>query len=390
MDVKSFYLAIQLAISNSRKKNVGSENLLTILDDIIASNITEENLKITQATILFEGFCKSLLDFPELKNLLLKVKINRWKNHYGTPTIEFLLTFNEHITKTSIAFETKCFSDYPWLISKDLNLTYDNKNNVLFDPEIMKQVKMPAQSEKTGQFIKTHNPSGGFTTTPCDPYSQQFIESAKKIGEIGGNVLEIGAAFGAASLQALKYGATVFCNDIEPQNLAVIYNRYTQEFSNDKLILVPGSFPEELLGLPKNYFDAILICRVLHFFPGKQIEQSLQHIASLLKQNGKVYIICETPYLKNWQKFIPEHEKRMSSGIEWPGEIFNPAEFESSGRAASLPQFVHWITKEVLDRTLNRANLKIDQSSYINRAGQFPDDLILNGQESVGAIAIKQ
>ena len=258
---------------------------------------------------------------------------------------------------------------------------------------------MPKEDEKTGQFLKTHNPYGGFTTTPCDAYSQKFIEYAKKIAETNGKILEIGAAFGAASLEALAQGATLFCNDIEPHNLAVIKNRFikkvksNQQYSitgdDEKLILISGMFPDELSGLPNDFFDAILICRVLHFFSGNQIEKSLEQLYGYLKPGGKLIVVCETPFLKNWKNFIPEYEKRVANNYQWPGEITNPVDFENSGRAASLPKFVHWITKEILERSLLKARFGVEQISYIDRSGQFPSDLLLDKRESVGAVAVK-
>jgi ubiquinone/menaquinone biosynthesis C-methylase UbiE len=115
---------------------------------------------------------------------------------------------------------------------------------------------------------------------------------------------------------------------------------------------VPGYFPDELAGLPENHFDAILICRVLHFFTGDMIDKSLQQLSRYLKTGGKLFVVCETPYLKNWQSFIPEYDKRIADGIKWPGEITNPADYESSGRAATLPKFVHWISKDILEHLI--------------------------------------
>jgi hypothetical protein len=108
-----------------------------------------------------------------------------------------------------------------------------------------------------------------------------------------------------------------------------------------------------------------------------------------LKPGGKLFLVCETPYLKNWQRFIPEFNKRVSQGIKWPGEITNPAEYESSGRAAMLPKFVHWITKEVLEKSLQQNNFEVEYLSYIDRRSQFPEDLLLDGRESIGAVAVK-
>jgi SAM-dependent methyltransferase len=237
---------------------------------------------------------------------------------------------------------------------------------------------------------------GGFTTAACDPFSQRFIEQAAQLAKSGGKVLEIGAAFGTATLEALAKGATVFCNDINPENLAVVQKRFQEinqeniDKADTKLVLIPGEFPSELTALPNKFFNAILICRVLHFFTGRKIEESLALISKLLTSGGKIYIVCETPYLKNWQRFIPEFHKRLENKVEWPGEITDPANYESSGRAASLPKFVHWITKEVLERSLLRAGFIVENCSYINRAGQFPEDLLLPDyeKESVGAIGI--
>lgn len=369
-------------------------------NDIMLSE-QDDLLKMTQLTIIFEALNQSIPQSNPLKQKLNEIRLLRWGSHYGTPTITFLLTYGVEIEQTRKLFTDKELAqskDKPWTRTVDRKLTPDKENLVLIDTDATEQVSMPLEEEKTGQFLKTHNPSGGFTTTPCDPVSQKFIEYASEVALKSGTVLEIGAAFGAASLQALARGARVFCNDIDPSNLAVVRNRHLKFLQekqgsvtgdDSKLVLVPGSFPDELAGLPNNFFDAILICRVLHFFTGEQIEKSLEQLTTHLKPGGKLFVVCETPYLKNWQKFIPEFERRVVQGVKWPGEITNPAEYESSGRAASLPKFVHWISKEVLEKSLLQSKLGVEHLSYIDRCGQFPDDLLLDQRESIGAVAAK-
>lgn len=361
----------------------------------------DEHRKMTMVSILFEGFYRHLGDSP-LKNQLVALRANRWGTHFGTPTVPFLLSYKSNIENTKQLFDNfsiKNEAHLPWNLANLANFIIDRENNVLVDPQCIASVFAPQQREVMGLFTKTHNPFGGFTTVPCDPVSQRFIEHAATAAQHGGKVLEIGAAFGAATLEAIAKGATVFCNDIDPENLAVVRKRLLEvDFDeadsatgdSNKLVLIPGSLPNELSGLPERFFDAILICRVLHFFTGAKIEESLLLLSKLLAPKGKIYIVCETPYLKNWQRFLPEFQNRIERNIEWPGEITNPAEFESSGRAASLPKFVHWITKEVLERSLSRNGFDIEHSDYINRAGQFPEDLLLpeHGKESVGAIGI--
>ncbi|WP_392538577.1 class I SAM-dependent methyltransferase [Legionella sp. 227] len=406
MEFLDFCKAIQEAVENDNKNNGVSEKnliLLAELDKIIKSDEVNKSLSMTQATILFEGFYHHL-STESLKKDLQIIRAKRWEHHFGTPTITFLLSFKLQIDKTTKLFdeltlEAESTIDFPWLISKIEGFSIDHDNNVVTDPKSVSRVDAPLTREITGIFTKTHNPFGGFTTTPCDPVSQRFIEHAALSAKKGGKVLEIGAAFGAATLEAIAKGATVFCNDIDPENLAVVRQRFmettddsSESLTGDssKLILVPGELPNELIGLPEKQFDAILICRVLHFFSGAKIEESLALLSKLLAPNGKIYIVCETPFLRNWQRFIPELNRRVENKEEWPGEITEPAKFESSGRASSLPKFVHWITKEVLDRSLLKAGFSIEHSEYINRSGQFPEDLLLPeyGKESIGAIGV--
>lgn len=377
---------------------------LSQLDELVAYDV-DQLLTMTRMTILFEGFCRHLSDH-KIKKQLMEIRVQRWAMHFGTPTVMFLLTYKSQIDSTKRLLDelhNSNYSDanYPWLINREPNFINDYENDLIIDPKSISRIHVPQSKEIMGMFTKTHNPVGGFATTPSDPISLEFIKHGVLAAMHGGKILEIGAAFGAATLDAISKGATVFCNDIEPENLAVVRNRY-REIKTDQpmdsptgdcsqLVLIPGELPDELIGLPKQFFDAILICRVLHFFKGDKIEQSLAQMLDLLVPGGKIYIVCETPYLKNWQSFLPEFTKRVDNNVEWPGEINNPAEYESSGRAASLPKFVHWITKDILERSLFRTEFTIERAEYINRAGQFPDDLLIPayGKESVGAIGVK-
>lgn len=401
MEFLDFCKAIQEVIEDFNKTcDIPKQNLLFLSELEKLSNSEEINktLCMTRATILFEGFYRYLSN-GSLKTELQKLRAIRWEHHFGTPTITFLLSFKTQIEQVSKLFEElneeATLDVFPWNIKLVDSFLVDSDNDVVADPKSVSRVEAPSAREVTGIFTKTHNPFGGFTTTPCDPVSQQFIAHAASSAKHGGKVLEIGAAFGAATLEALAKGATVFCNDIDAENLAVVRQRFiesSEESSasitgdNSKLVLVPGELPNELIGLPEKQFDAILICRVLHFFSGAKIEESLALLSKLLAPTGKIYIVCETPFLKNWQRFIPEFNKRIDSRDEWPGEITEPAKYESSGRTNSLPKFVHWITKEILERSLEKAGFSVEHSDYIDRKGQFPEDLLLDGKESIGAI----
>lgn len=408
MDVLDFCQALTTALERQYNTDLTQSEkkqfFLSALDSVSMNSEINNPIKMTQLSILFEGFYRHI-DNIHFKKILSEIKAKRWEHHFGTPTVTFLLSYGQQIDQTKQLFDEfinlkTSTHPYPWMVIKARDFAIDNDNAVIINPVSISQVPTPERREVTGAFTKTHNPFGGFTTTPCDPVSRQFIEDASLAAQKGGKVLEVGAAFGAATLAAIAKGATVYCNDIEPENLAVVRKRFLEESGEpdesitgdcNQLILIPGELPNELIGLPEKFFDAILICRVLHFFTGTKIEESLALMSKLLVPDGKIYIVCETPYLKNWQRFIPEFNSRVANKVEWPGEITNPAEFESSGRASSLPKFVHWITKEVLERSLSKAGFFIEHSAYIDRHGQFPEDLLLpeHGKESVGAIGIR-
>jgi ubiquinone/menaquinone biosynthesis C-methylase UbiE len=360
-------------------------------------------LKKTQAHILCEGFYQ-YLPSSLLKKTLGQLRAKLWSQHFGVPTLSFLISYMNEIADTRQFFA--CLTETPknpgkkaWLFLQDEEMLIDDLLQIVVKPNCINKIPIPYEKEEQGAFFKTYNPEGGFTTTPNDPVSQRFLEHAKLCATHNGRVLEVGAAFGTATLEALAKGATVFCNDIDALNLAVIRNRFRQMCNHDmkvsgdcsQLILLPGELPEELAALPESYFDAILICRVLHFLPGKTIDDSLSLFNKLLSPQGKLYVVCETPYLKNWQKFLPEFDRRVELGCEWPGEISNVQEYEICRRDGFLPKFVNWITQDVLERSFKNAGFKITHSAYINRKGQFPEDLVFPeyGKESIGVIGIK-
>jgi SAM-dependent methyltransferase len=408
MTLENFYTAIKNALinENSFATNKFLENIDT------AKNDTEQNdiFKMTKITVLFEGFYQSLAEHSDLKKSLLAIRIRRWENHFGTPTVSFLISHLAVIEETR-----QHFSKMTQQINVPNNIILNSKpdkepaqisdfvNNVLVTKNAIATVAMPQHEETPMVWLKTHNPTGGYTLPATDPYSQKFIEHAATVTNQDERVLEIGAAFGTATLKALARGVTVDCNDIEPRNLAVVQNRYstTTNGTNDsatgdsgKLRLLPGAFPEELSGLQAGSYKAILACRVFHFFRGAKVDAAIKKMADLLQPGGKLYVVCETPYQKNWRRFLPQFEERVAAGEEWPGEIPDATQGESTGRgAAALPKFVHHLTTDILERTAKRAgNLKVEQCSYISRKGQFTDDAVDDAinQESVGLIAVKE
>jgi cyclopropane fatty-acyl-phospholipid synthase-like methyltransferase len=98
------------------------------------------------------------------------------------------------------------------------------------------------------------------------------------------------------------------------------------------MTLAPGDFPEKPV-LKEGSYDAILAVRVLHFFAPLKLEEAAQRMFKLLKEGGKIYVIAETPYLKNWAKYIPVYEAKRFKGDLFPGYFTNLANWGSKRKS---------------------------------------------------------
>ncbi|MBA3535174.1 MAG: class I SAM-dependent methyltransferase [Tatlockia sp.] len=323
---------------------------------------------------------------------LIHIRQEIWKNNFGVPPLEYLLINQNLINKltTIISNDQECcsYDQLKVLILSGLNISTTNKakkDEVDFYEKYEKPLADASES-----FIATVNKQGFMTTKAIDSFSIQFINRAEESSKTGGKVLEIGAAYGVASLAALNKGATVVCNDIEPAHLAVVVKEH-KKMQRGTLIPVAGSFPDEIIFQDKE-FDAILISRVLHFFNGEQIVNSLKKCRQWLKIGGHLFVVNETPYLSNWSSFLGEYGERKKRGEKWPGLIDDTKLYEQN-RSLSLPPLVHWLDQDTLRQALLEAGFKDEelQISYINREGQFPPDMLIKeeGRESVGCNATR-
>jgi 2-polyprenyl-3-methyl-5-hydroxy-6-metoxy-1,4-benzoquinol methylase len=321
---------------------------------------------------------------------LLALRQALWKDHFGVPSLDFLL-----INKILIQQIVERVSETPETDLSDLLLSGFLHHQAMMkknDQGFLYQAYDKPAPDKSESLVATMNNQGFMITSAVDAFSVQFIEAAKQSSMNGGQVLEIGAAYGVATLSALRHGATVFCNDLEPAHLAVVAKEHAK-LARGKLVSIPGAFPNELVFEPDS-FDAILISRVLHFFKGEEVVQALEKALAWLKPGGCLFVINETPFLSNWQPFLGEYEARKKRGEKWPGLIDNPRKYEQGTSFSSLlPPLMHFFDKETLEQALLEAGFQREniQIEYINRAGQFPPKLLIpeKRQESVGCRAIK-
>lgn len=239
----------------------------------------------------------------------------------------------------------------------------------------------PQEPAAIDGFIKTLNQTG-FQTVAPDPFSQAFIDHSKNCQN---PVLEIGAAYGVAALPALKNGATVIANDLSEEHLDILFGK-TSPDEQKRLTLLPGRFPEDI-HLKENFLDAVLACRVFHFFTGDQLRAGIRKIFSWLKPGGKFFLVGETPYVKTITHLIPVYEQRLQDGEEWPG-FFDDVQIKDSDLGKAIQKHFHAFDPQVLRREFESAGFEIEKIETFARP-DFPEWVQLDGRESLGVIGVK-
>lgn len=237
------------------------------------------------------------------------------------------------------------------------------------------------EAEESG-LISTLNSMGTMTPSP-DIFSRAFIEFAPRAP---GRSLDIGAAYGVATLPALSGGASVIANDIDERHLKILFNRVPQEH-RARLELVAGEFPDRL-DFPAGSLGAVLICRVMHFFDGPRIERAAAKAMNWLAPGGKVFVVGETPFIGTAKAFFPTYESRLKAGAPWPGVVENVAAHDPK-RTGSLPKLFHLLDERILGRVFTAAGFEIERSELFARP-DYPADIRMDGRESVGLIAVKK
>ena len=99
----------------------------------------------------------------------------------------------------------------------------------------------------------------GFMFDTLDPYSRSFVEFAAKQRD---PALDIGCAYGVATLPALEAGARIVACDMEPGHLEVLTSRVPEE-RRHCLTTQVGTLPE--VDFNAENFSAVLSSRLFHF-----------------------------------------------------------------------------------------------------------------------------
>jgi SAM-dependent methyltransferase len=234
-----------------------------------------------------------------------------------------------------------------------------------------------------GQFagaIPTMN-GRGFMLEALDAYSTAFVDYA---ASRSGEVLDMGCAYGVATLAALARGARVCACDMEPRHLDLLKQQAPAD-QHPRLRLVDGVLP--YVTFPQDSFDAILAARVIHFLRGPELRMVLRAMVEWLRPGGRLYLVADTPYVQGWSVIAPAYEEAKARGDEWPGFIPDFRRYSrNNAQSAPGPEFLNTLDPDILTRECERAGFSVERSAFFGlaRLGDAAD-----GREHAGCIAIK-
>ncbi len=223
----------------------------------------------------------------------------------------------------------------------------------------------------------------GFMFEVLDDYAKDFISYSGSIEE---PVLEMGCAYGIATIAALEAGATMHACDIDQRHLDILISR-TPEALRSKLTTSIKKLPDA--DLKENHYGAILCSRVFHFLTGDDIDKSLANMYRWLKPGGKLYLIADTPF-GVWRNFIPVWEANHASNERWPGymePLLDFLPYKPTGEDKG-PPFMNLMSPELLTRACEEAGFKKISADWIARE-DFSGRGKMDGRENCGIVAIK-
>lgn len=219
----------------------------------------------------------------------------------------------------------------------------------------------------------------GWMTESLDPYSANFADFA---GTLDTEALDIGCAYGVATLTALGAGAHVCACDMEPAHLEILDRRVPEEQRGHYRSL-QGVLPD--IDFPPQSFGAILASRVLHFLSGPDIETAVAKMHQWLVPGGRLYLVADTPYTGPWYIHADRYEQRKAAGEDWPGFVDDYKALLPAGTdPAGHPDFINPLDPDILARVCTAAGFDIISAEFLAAAGRQS-----TGREHAGIIASK-
>ena len=213
-------------------------------------------------------------------------------------------------------------------------------------------------------------------------YSRSFADYA---GQCGGEVLDIGCAYGVATTAAIERGGCVLAVDMEQRHLDILWDRISDKVKC-RIKTQQGILPD--VNFDHGRFAAIHGGRVIHFLKPDDVKVTLQKMYRWLRPGGKLFLTADTPYVGYWASKAPDYEARKQAGELWPGYIPDVDKIFDQKDVEGSPSLINPLDPDILERECRAANFEVEKVGLMTAldAGVGGD----NGHPvAVGIIAVK-
>jgi SAM-dependent methyltransferase len=233
------------------------------------------------------------------------------------------------------------------------------------------------------EVITTGNKHGFTYQLPA--IGQDFVDFASTVGF---PVLDVGAAFGVATIPALLGGAKVIAIDIHENHLNEIRNRAKDLNLLDRLETITAKFPD--IDFEENSIGAIYISQVFPFLTGTEIELAAKKMHKWLIPGGKLFVVSFTPFIKHCESYLPVYEVKKAEGVKWAGYIEDLYTYSKNNPVADqLPPSINHLDYDDMLRTFS-VDYRIESLEYFgDDKNALPEWIRLSGKERIGLVAIK-
>lgn len=231
--------------------------------------------------------------------------------------------------------------------------------------------------------IATENKKG--FTYSLTSFGKAFVDYASRSAA---PVVDIGCAYGIATLPALLTGAKVIAVDIEEKHLQSI-ERSLDPAVRSNLTTIKAPFPH--FDLQPSSVSAVYLSQVLPFLTPAEINAGARKIYDWLTPGGHVFIVSFTPYISHVSSYLPIYEQRKRSGEPFAGYVEDlPAYCNNENMRQNLPEKIMHVDREDLETTFTAAGFVIKELRYFGEEeGELPEGIRYTGKERVGLVAYK-
>ncbi len=203
----------------------------------------------------------------------------------------------------------------------------------------------------------------GFMSARLDPVSSAFAEAA---GLARVEVVDLGCAYGIATLAALNAGGRVLAVDMEPAHLELLAESVPAE-QRARLRTLVGVMPG--IELPEGSFAHVHTARMLHFLSGADVMRALAEIRDWLVPGGCLFATVDTPYTGFWASQAPEYERRKATGDPWPGYIEDVGALLPNGKPEGFVDFLNPMDADTLMRACTDVGFSVESTMTFGPGG---------------------